>query len=164
MRPRALVVVLLSILAAASLLSCKPDPVEIRLRFPSIESFLQSESARLVVVKVAANDLGACPRLIEAAINNSLTGVLHDSGTRTVCSFRDSGETFEDVAEGPIAIVGVAIDEAQTPILAGCHIAEVYESAPTIEVQLGVTDRYRTEGVDMLSCENEEEKCQRGCR
>lgn len=153
------------LLAVAAFGACKPDPLTVGLRFPSQQAFLQSDFGRISIIEVAASDLGACPRIIEQAINDSFSPApVLDSGPEAICSFRNGGVTFDEIGEGPKAFVGVARDESNTAILAGCAIGEAYNDAPAIDIVLAVTDAYRTAAVEMLACSSIDDKCDRGCR
>ncbi|MCC7536583.1 MAG: hypothetical protein IT379_10240 [Deltaproteobacteria bacterium] len=156
---------LIALAALGLVAACKPDPVVVQLRFPSQQMFLQSEFARIAVVDLAANDLGACPRLVDQGINDSFNPrPVLDSGATAVCNFRSGGVTFDEIDEGPKAFVGIVREENNTAILAGCAIGEAYNDAPTIDIVLTATEQYRTAALDMLTCSDIEDKCERGCR
>jgi len=125
------------------LLGCRPDPVPIELEFPSTETFLYSDLGQLMVFGLTQETLGDCPRLVDEVLAGSASDPpILDTGERSICGFCNGGVSYDDVAEGARAFVMVARDDANTPLLTGCTVGEVYNDAPTIVINLFVTDEY----------------------
>lgn len=155
----------LAVLALA-LAGCAPNPVDVQVGFPSLETFLYSDFGRLLVYEVDPDTgLGDCPALIDAVGRGAFGEPVLDSEWQPICSFRNGGVQFGDVPPGPHAYVGIARDQSNTILLSGCRVAEAYEAAPAVELDLFPTSDYAdvTSGVT-LTCSSEEDKCQRGCR
>lgn len=154
-------------LVALVLAGCAPTPVDVQIGFPSTETFLYSEFGRLLVYEVEAEtQLGECPTLLDAVGRGAVGDPVLDSDWQPICSFRSGGVSFAHVPPGPHAYVAVARDQSNTILLSGCRIAEAYEGAPRVELDLFPTSQYARaiEGVT-LTCGNEEDKCTRGgCR
>ncbi|HEY8429247.1 MAG TPA: hypothetical protein VIL20_12760 [Sandaracinaceae bacterium] len=153
-------------MAAAALAGCAPTPVDVQLGFPSLDTFLHSDFGRLLVYEVdPQSGLGDCPLLIDAVERRAFGDPVLDSDWQPICAFRNGGVRFADVPPGPHAYVVVARDESNAILLSGCRVAEVYEGAPTVVVELFPTENYvaATSGVT-LTCSSEESKCTQGCR
>lgn len=154
-------------LAALLLLSgCAPTPVDVQVGFPSLETFLYSGFGRLVVYELDPQEgLGACPALLDRIETGNFGSVELDSGWKPICAFRDGGVQFPHVQPGPHAYVALARDESNRILLSGCRVAEAYEGAPPVMLDLYPTAAYaRATAGRALSCGSAEEKCQRGCR
>lgn len=163
MRPTSLV------LTALLAMGCGPTPVRVDVGFPSTETFLFSEQGQLLVYDVAqASDgggLGDCPLILENIEGGTLGDPVLDSGRLPICSFRNGGVGFGDVAAGPKAFVMLAYDEANTLLLLGCVIGEAYDGADALALDVYPTDDYAGAIMgDVLTCGNEDDKCTRGCR
>ncbi len=132
------------LLALALAVGCANAPVELTLRFPNEQAFLQSDFGRLLVYPVdPADGLGACPALVESAVSGDLGAPRYDSEQRPICALRDPGITFDDFPEGPHAFVALAYrDDPQATLLAGCRVAEAYVDAPAVEVTMFPTRFY----------------------
>ncbi len=125
------------------LLGCRPDPILIELEFPSTDTFLYSEIGQLTVFELLPTELGECPRLVEEILAGSTTNPpILDTGNRSICGFCNGGVAYEDIEEGPRAFVMVVRDAANTPILSGCTVGEIFENAPTIKINLFMTSLY----------------------
>ena len=152
-------------LAAGLLLAlcagCGADPVAVELNFPSQETFLQSDFARVRVFDLAPDGLGDCPALLAAATvgTDGPTPPSHDSNNVDVCD-AFGGIAFDEIGEGPKAFVATT-SASNMVILAGCTVGEVYADAPTIVVHLEMTSAYTTTPSD---CTSVADKCERGCR
>lgn len=145
---------------------CAPTPVEVQVGFPSLETFLHADFGRLVVVEVdGQGGLGACPAILDRIGAGDFGDVDLDSDWQPICNFRGGGVQFAHVPPGPHAFVAVAQDDANTILLSGCRIAEAYEGAPPVMLELYPTSDYAsaTEG-RALTCGSAEDKCERGCR
>ncbi len=155
------------IVLLAGLSGCAPSPVDVQVGFPSLETFLYSDSGRLLVYEVdAQSGLGDCPFLLDSVARGEIGEPVLDSDWRPICEFRSGGGvSFADVPPGPHAYVVEARSQSNTILLSGCRVAEAYEGAPTVEVELFPTADYEdaTSGVT-LSCGSQADKCERGCR
>jgi hypothetical protein len=144
------------------LAGCATDPVTLDLNFPSNETFLHSEQARIVVFDVGPGGLGDCPVLLgEVLAGAPFIPPIHDTGRVSVCNFRNGGVTVGAPAEGPLAWIAVIEDASNTPLLTGCTIAEVYADAPAILIHLYPTDEYRTAVTGPPRDSSIEAKCSR---
>lgn len=154
-------------LLTLALAGCAPTPVDVQIGFPSTETFLYSEFGRLFVYELdAETGLGECPTLLEAVGRGALGDPVLDSSWQPICSFRSGGVSFAHVPPGPHAYVAVARDQSNTILLSGCRIAEAYEGAPPVQLELFPTSAYAraVDGVT-LTCGSVEDKCTRGgCR
>ena len=162
MRPSASAALAVVSLALAS---CAPEPVSVQLGFPSTETFLYSDFARLLVYPSDLEDsAGGCPVLLNSATAGDFGEPVYDSDWRAVCAFREGGVRFDDVPEGPNAYLVVTRDESNNLLLSGCRVAEVYVSAPSVTVSLFPTPFYSDATAGRaLVCSNEEDKCRDGC-
>ncbi len=145
---------------------CAPTPVDVQVGFPSLETFLYSDFGRLVVYELDPQEgLGSCPAILDGIEAGDFGSVELDSGWQPICTFRNGGVQLPHVPQGPHAYVVVARDEANTILLSGCRVAEAYEGAPAVMLELYPTAEYAdaTEGRP-LSCGSAEEKCSGGCR
>lgn len=152
-------------LAAALATACAPSPVEVDLSFPSRDTFLYSDFARLRVYEVDFEmTTEDCPVILDRLDGGEMGEPVLDSDWLPVCEFRAGGVSFGDVPPGPHAYVVHARDSANQVILTGCRVAEVYEDAPSVEVQMFPTGDYEdaTSGRE-LTCTTEEDKCRGGC-
>lgn len=142
---------------------CSPDPVIVDLNFPSQETFLQSQFARVRVFDLAQDELGRCPTLVGESISATTATVpVHDSDNVDVCD-AFGGIAFDEIGEGPKAFV-VTTSTMNEVILAGCTVAEVYADAPTVPVHLAMTPRYSIAVTGTSPCMSIADKCERGCR
>jgi len=156
------------LLLGALVVGCGPTPVTVDVSFPSTETFLFSEQGQLLVYDLAqgpdGGGLGDCPLLIEGIEGGALGDPILDSGRVPICSFRGGGVGFDDVPPGPKAYVMISYDEANTVLLAGYRVAEAYEGAPPIQVDVYPTGDYASATAGKtLSCRNADDKCPRGC-
>lgn len=155
----------LSALVASMTLGCAPTPVEVDLAFPSRDTFLYSEFARLLVYEVDLESPESdCPALIEGLMDDQVGDPILDTDFTEICGFRDPGVSFDSIPPGPHAYVVVARDDSSTILLTGCTVAEAFEGAPPVRVRMFPTTEYEgaTSG-RALSCANEEQKCRSGC-
>ena len=145
---------------------CAPTPVDVQVGFPSLETFLYAEFGRLVVYELDPQEgLGACPAILDGIEAGDFGSVDLDSGWQPICSFRNGGVQLPHVPAGPHAYVVVARDESNTILLSGCRVAEAYEGAPSVMLELYPTPEYAAAtGGRALSCASADDKCQRGCR
>jgi hypothetical protein len=157
---------LLATLFTTMLSGCGLTPVTVDTRFPSSETFLYSEFGRLVVYELEDDGLGRCPELVDATANAMFGEPTLDSDWQPICNFQNGDVTFDDVPPGPHAYVILSRDERNVVILAGCSVAEAYESAPAVRVDLYPTDNYGAEvaAVGEPSCSNADTRCSGGCR
>ena len=154
---------LVAALVALSAAACSPDPVVVDLNFPSQETFLQSQFARVQVFDLQQDELGRCPALVGEAISGATADApAHDSDNVDVCD-AFGGIAFDDIGDGPKAFV-VTTAAMNEVILAGCTVAEVYRDAPTVVVHLGMTPRYAIAVTGTSPCMSIADKCERGCR
>jgi hypothetical protein len=154
----------IAVAALAVAVGCGSEPVTLELNFPSQETFLYSEQAEVLAFPVGASGLGECPRLLaEVSAGSPSETAAVETGAQPVCRFRSGGVTVDSVEEGPHAWVAVVEDGANTPLLRGCTIAEVYADAPRIVIHLFMTDEYRTAATAPLACASVEDKCASGC-
>lgn len=153
---------LLSLVLSAG---CAPAPVDVQVGFPSLETFLHADFGRLVVVELDAESLDACPGLLDRAGAGDFGDADLDSGWQPICNFRNGGVQFPHVPPGPHAYVAVARNDANTILLSGCRVAEAYEGAPPVTLELYPTGDYAdaTAG-QALTCSSADQKCERGCR
>ena len=144
---------------------CAPTPVDVQVGFPSLETFLYSDFGRLVVYELDPEGLGSCPAILDGIEAGNFGSVELDSGWQPICNFRDGGVQLPHVAPGPHAYVVIARDEANRILLSGCRVAEAYEGAPTVMLELYPTAEYAgaTAG-QPLTCGSAEVKCSGGCR
>lgn len=145
---------------------CAPTPVDVQVGFPSLETFLYSDFGRLVVYELDPQDgLGSCPAILDGIEAGDFGSVELDSDWQPICAFRDGGVQLPHVPPGPHAYVVVTRDEANTILLSGCRVAEAYEGAPSVTLELYPTVDYAgaTAG-QPLTCGSAEEKCGGGCR
>jgi len=146
-------------LSLALLAGCANEPVTVELGFPSQETFLHSEIARVMVFDLGSDALGTCPELVSDAISGSGSPAL-DSGNVLVCDLFDGGVQFDEIGEGPKAFVAIASNASNDPLLGGCTVAEIYADAPRVVVSLYPTSEYESGGVpDMPSYSSVAEKC-----
>lgn len=141
---------------------CAPAPVDVELSFPSRETFLYSEFGRLRVYEVDLDMADTdCPAILDDIM---ATEPVLDSDWTQICEFRAGTVGFSDVPPGPHAYVVQVRDPMNNVILEGCRVAEAYEGAPTVQVQMYPTTEYddATLGVP-LTCATEEDKCRGGC-
>ena len=142
---------------------CSPDPVIVDLNFPSQETFLQSQFARVRVFDLSPDELGGCPTLVGESISGTAaTDAVQDSDNVDVCD-AFGGIAFDEIGEGPKAFV-VTTSAMNEVILAGCTVAEVYADAPTVTVHLAMTPRYAIAITGASPCMSISDKCERGCR
>ena len=156
-----------ALIACALVLSgCAPTPVDVQIDFPSLQTFLHSEFGRLFVYELEPEQgLGECPALLDQVDRGAFGEPALDSDWQPICSFREGGVRFAHVPPGPHAYVAISRDESNTILLSGCRVAEAYEGAPPVELELFPTLDYAraTDGV-VLTCSDEQDKCQGGCR
>jgi hypothetical protein len=146
------------------LAGCGSEPITLELNFPSQETFLYSEQARVLAFPVSGGGLGDCPHLlaeVSAGSTEDLPAV--DTGAVPVCRYRSGGVTIDEDPEGPMAWIAVVEDASNTPLLTGCAIAEIYADAPVIRIPLFMTDEYRAATTAPLACSSVEDKCAAGC-
>jgi hypothetical protein len=131
------------VLGCAAAAGCRPDPVPIELEFPSTETFLYSELGQLAAYPVSSFALGMCSLLVEETLGGSVSETpAYDTGSRSICSFCNGGVAWEDVGEGPMAFVMVTRNDSNALLLAGCTMAEVYEGAGPVVINLYMTPGY----------------------
>lgn len=151
---------------ALVLLGCGTETVTVDLSFPSAETFVRSESARILVVPIDAGEEGVCPDLLAQARIGVLDAVaVEDTGMRNVCDFRAEQVELEALPEGLHAYVAVAQGPAGEVWLTGCTIADVYVDAPPLRIVLDSTDEYRRAfpaGHPRAIC-TPDAKCELGC-
>jgi hypothetical protein len=137
--------------------------VIVDLNFPSQETFLQSQFARVRVFDLSQDELGECPALLAEAIAvTTAADAAHDSDNVDVCD-AFGGIAFDEIGEGPKAFV-VTTSAMNEVILAGCTVAEVYPDAPAVTVHLAMTPRYAIAVTGTSPCMSIADKCERGCR
>ena len=146
---------------------CAPQPVDVDVGFPSLSTFLFSDFGRLLVYEVEPDEegLGSCAGLLVRAGDGNFGTPVLDSDWRPICDFRARTVAFDSIPPGPHAYVAIARDEANVILLSGCTIAEAYEGAPPVDLELYPTDvdGGATNGRS-LTCSSEMDKCTRGCR
>ncbi len=151
-------------LAAIALAGCAPDIVTVDMNYPSQETFLQSEFARIFVYPLSERDLGLCPTILRGTLSGAaIDQAILKTDPASVCQFQRGGVVFRDIPEGPHAWVGVVTNDASVPLLAGCTVAELYVDAPEIEINLFMTQMYRTTVPENPRCTSIADKCERGC-
>lgn len=149
-----------AVVSCAILLSaCAASTEPFTLDFPSREAFVRSTSAEVFVVALAPDDLDACPRLLADAERGGVT-MAGTTGSVPVCDFRDGVVDYPDVAQGAMAYVGVARDDAGEVLLSGCVVRNVYVDDVPLNIILTPTNEYRTG--DPSSC-TVDQKCGGGC-
>ena len=156
---------LFALLAAPLAAACAPTPVDVSLAFPSRDTFLYSDFARLLVYEVdIADATESCAAILDDVAAGQFGAPVYDTDWTEVCGFRAGGVRFEDIPPGPHAFVVVTRDQSNTALLSGCRVAEAYEGAPAVRVALFPTPSYddATTG-RTLSCTNEDDKCRSGC-
>ncbi|MEM9070402.1 MAG: hypothetical protein AAGE52_17995 [Myxococcota bacterium] len=142
------------------------DTVPVVLNFPSFDTFVRSETARILVVDTDG-DAGVCPDLLSQAELGVLDSVaVRDTGPQSVCEFQAGRVSLNGAPEGVRAYVAVAEDSSGVALLTGCTISDVHVDAAPLEIVMAPTDEYRTQfgaGSPEAMC-TPEAKCQRGCR
>lgn len=128
--------IMIAVFTLALALGCAPAPVEVELAFPSLETFLFSDFGRLAVYDLEDDELGRCPAILDRIATGQFDEPELDTSWIPICAFRNGATRFPHVAPGPHAYVAVARDDANTILLSGCRVAEVYEGAPVVEVDL----------------------------
>lgn len=141
---RSVAPLLVALVVAAG--GCANEPVTVELGFPSQETFLQTEIARVMVFDLGSGSLGDCPSLVTEATRGSASPGL-DSGNVLVCDLFDGGVQFDEIGEGPKAFVAVASNASNVPLLSGCTVAEIYADAPRVVVSLAPTPEYNPTNV-----------------
>jgi hypothetical protein len=135
--------VVMAALCCQVVAGCRPDPIPIELEFPSTETFLYSDFGQLMIFEIAPFALGSCSLLVEEALGGSVgQAPAYDTGSRSICGFCDGGVSWDDIPEGPLAFVMVTRNDANTLLLAGCTVAEVYEGATPVVINLFMTPDY----------------------
>ncbi len=148
----------------AAVAGCAGDPVPIELNFPSVETVLQSDYARVAVFDLDGGSLGDCPTLVAQAVaGTEERRPAFDSGGVEVCDALGGGIVFEEIGDGPKAFVATT-SKSNAVVLAGCTVAEVYGGAPDVVVHLAVTSRYYDVVGTPSACTSVADKCERGCR
>lgn len=143
---------------------CGLTPVAVDVHFPSTETFLFSDFGRLILYEVPDDDLGACPQLVDDTVDAVFGDPTLDSDWQPICEFSNGDVKFDDVPPGPHAYVVLARDESNVVLLAGCSIAEAYESAPPVRIDLFPTDAYDGAVEDRVpECANPMTRCT-GCQ
>ncbi len=159
----ALGVLALGLLAA--LVSCGGDTVNVDVNFPSQETFLRSESARVFRFKLREDQRDLCPNLLrETALGQPSTTPDWDSGLVPICDLHE-GLTVPVDGSGWRAFIVLTENEADQVLLAGCTVTNTAPSGVT--VRLAPTPTYVQLYVDgtpaVLSCKTTDEKCETGC-
>lgn len=153
---------------------CAPPQVGLRLRFPSLETFLVSSTAR-----VEFYDGDDAPDAVCRALSVGQPAgrpTLQSTGKQDVCAFA-SGTSIDAVDVGRKVIFAEVDDAAGTGILRGCAVVDV---AGTADEGLDDDDRARADALDVVSfvevqlatlpsypdapapaCETIEDKCER---
>ena len=153
-----------SLIFVLLLSGCGLTPVAVDVRFPSSETFLYSDFGRLILYDVEETGLGQCPELVDSTVDAMFGEPVLDSDWQPICGFQSGDVKFDDVPPGPHAYVVLSRDENNVVLLAGCSVAEAYEDAPPVRVDLYPTDAYAGAIADReLTCDNPMTRCN-GCR
>jgi hypothetical protein len=177
--------------AAALLGACGAPDVGYALIFPSEETFLVSENARVEIYDgtgIEAESPDAICRALSVG-RAAPVATLDSTGLRGVCDFR-AGLAIPQVPVSRLVFFAEAIDAAGTSMLRGCSVVDVSASLPAscdtdddcpasygcrtrlvggepldvcvLGIQLATLPNYPAEP-DLSSCPNQETKCTGGC-
>ena len=135
--------------------ACNVPDIEYVLVFPSLETFLLSQNARVEIYSSEDDQPDAICRTL--SVNQSPGAEPLDStGKREVCEFQ-SGLVFEGVGVGRLVFFAEAQDQAGTALMRGCRVADVYADSAPIEVTLATLPTYPD--IVALTCDSVEDKC-----
>ena len=141
--------------------------VDLELNFPSADTFVRSETARVFVANIEKGEEGSCPDLLARAELGVLDEIaVMDSGQKNVCEFQTKELEFSDVPHGKKAYVAVTQSESGEVWLSGCTVFDVSIDPSPLRIVLSPTENYRNEfppGGPGPMC-TVDSKCQRGCR
>lgn len=147
----------LSLVAYISSTACQPPEVQLVLRFPSEETFLASQNARLDVYDGTENPDAIC-RALSAGQPPAAGALITSSGVRDACALAEGGTTFSSVDVGRIVVFAETQSSEAQAILRGCTVVALDDTTKTVEVQLSTLPTYPDNL--QLSCTNKTEKCQ----
>lgn len=125
-------------------LSCAPSEVRVEMNFPTTAAFMHSEQGRLRVFRLAPDDLGICPELLDGLATASFpvrAQLAFDSQLASACAFLQSAEVA-GIGEGPHAYLVEMRSASNDLILTGCRVGEIYADAPDLRVELQPTAAY----------------------
>ena len=128
-------------LALAALVSGCAANVAVVLDFPTSRAFDVSELVRIDVVRVASDELGSCPAVIDATLRAEPLDLALALDDTNVCEV-ERGLALGDPGGGALAFVAQVIDDRNTVILVGCTIAEAYPGGPAVRIELYPTGDY----------------------
>ncbi len=128
------------LVVAATLSGCAAN-VPVQLVFPSTGAFDASELVRIDVVPLAPDALGTCPELLAASLVGAPDGVVYTLEPTDVCAVQ-AGIAIPDPGAGAFVFSAQALDGANTPVLAGCTVAETYPGGPAVRIELFPTASY----------------------
>ena len=146
-------------LAALCASGCAPPEVTFRLRFPSEETFLMSNTARVEIYDGSGTEEESPDAICRALSigHPAPLATLHSSGVRDVCEF-NSGLVLKDVGTGRRVFAASAADAGETTILRGCAVLDVTPDREVIEIQLSTLPTYPD--APTPACPNLQRKCE----
>ena len=148
-----------------ALAGCGGDVVDIEIRFPSQETFLRSESARVFRFGVRPDQADLCPALLqETALGQPSTQPDWDSGLIPVCDLH-AGLSVPVEGVGHELFIVLTENEADRVLLAGCTVSASVRSGALVRLAPtpDYVDLYVRRTAAELSCKTPDEKCARGC-
>lgn len=177
---RAIVVVAVLVVTGLCGSACNQPVVGVRLRFPSEQTFLITNTVTVDVYDGSGEGKtspDAICRALSVQTSVAPDGVqaLESSGNTSACQLLDGGVHFENVDVGRRVFFAEAVDFTGTAILRGCVVADVFGDSATIaddekaaadklhatsfvQVQLATLPTYPADAVP--KCADVKAKCQ----
>ncbi len=154
----------LAVLVVA-LAGCGGEVVDIEIRFPSQETFLRSESARVFRFGVRPDQADLCPALLqETSLGQPSTEPDWDSGLIPVCDLH-AGLSVPVEGAGHEIFIVLTENEADQVLLAGCTVSTSVRSGTTVRLAPtpDYVNLYVRQPAPDLSCKTPADKCAHGC-
>jgi hypothetical protein len=117
--------------ALAATAACREPTVALRLRFPSEEAFLLSNTITVDVYDGSGRGERSpdaiCRALsVQSSVAPAGVQALESSGNTSACAVLDGGVIFRSVAVGRRVFFAEAVDRSGAAILRGCSVADVF--------------------------------------
>jgi hypothetical protein len=145
--------------------ACGPEVVEVEVNFPSQETFLRSQGARLFRFRLRSDQRGVCPKLLmETSLGQPSISPEWDSGLVSVCDLH-AGLTVPIEGAGWEAFIVLIENEDDRVLLTGCTVTIAAESGVAIRLSptKDYVDLYVRAEAPPLTCKTAAEKCDAGC-
>ncbi len=147
-----------------ALLACGPEPVVVRLVYPTVGHFAMADTAEVVVLKWGG--ASRCATLTFDALNALVADASRagGSGRHPACDFAEAAATIDDVAPGRYDFLAVTYDDKGIPLGAGCTTRRFERDAEPIEILVGaVSDAGRGRLGEAASCASIARRCAGAC-